>query len=143
MLLEQRGSIVRNRGFTLIELMIVVAILGILAAIAIPQYMNYIARTKKNAVVSNYNTAAHFVKNEYSKRAAGDLASGDAIADLNRGNKKNPYDTSLDAFTMSASSASANGEIVLSATNLQTDNTVILTGFVDGALIGNFTIRYE
>ncbi|MBZ2189679.1 pilin [Alcanivorax sp. JB21] len=47
-----------QKGFTLIELMIVVAIIGILAAIAIPQYQNYIARSQ---MTTGYSTVRSLV----------------------------------------------------------------------------------
>ena len=45
----------KQQGFTLIELMIVVAIIGILAAIAIPAYQDYIARSEISSGLSTVN----------------------------------------------------------------------------------------
>jgi len=47
-----------QKGFTLIELMIVVAIIAILAAIAIPAYQGYIADSKDSKAAANYQMVA-------------------------------------------------------------------------------------
>lgn len=69
-----------NKAFTLIELMIVVAILGILAALAIPAFIGYVKRSKTAEAVGNLNSlfksAASYMQSERASQGLTGASTG-------------------------------------------------------------------
>ena len=72
-----------QKGFTLIELMIVVAIIAILAAIAIPQYQNYVARSQVSRVMGETSAVKTAIEDcKLNNKAADECFIGWTVSNL-------------------------------------------------------------
>ena len=62
-------NIASHRGFTLVELIIVIVLLAVLAAIAIPSYSNMIITNRMTTEVNSFVSDLHYAKTEAIKRS--------------------------------------------------------------------------
>ena len=112
-----------QKGFTLIELMIVVAIIGILAAVALPAYQDYTVRAKTSEVVLAASGGKTAVAEAY--QTLGHMPLGLASAGFTT--QSSPYVSSLDYSSGSATVAT----IVATASTKEpkiSGSTVMLAG---------------
>lgn len=101
-----------QQGFTLIELMIVVAIIGILAAVALPAYQDYTARAKVSEVVLAASTCRSAVT-----EASQTGFSADAVANGFGCGETGQNDPAPSQY-VKAITTTAKGEIVVEAQNI-------------------------
>ena len=88
-----------KKGFTLVELLVVVAILGVLAAVGIVAYSGYIGGAKRTATSLNHNTAVKFLNTQLTKCLYNDKTS--LLTGTN--NQDNYYDVQCSSNSTSTS----------------------------------------
>jgi len=115
-----------QKGFTLIELMIVVAIIGILAAIAIPSYQDYTRKARFTEVV---NAAAPYKLGVEECSQDGSCIAAGAIAGITTGSNGFPALPSSYPANVASIAVSGAGVITVTAANANglTGETYILT----------------
>lgn len=102
-------NIVRSaqKGFTLIELMIVVAIIGILAAVALPAYQDYTVRAKVSELIlagSSYKTAiAEKYQSDNNSSSAGSNITVNVVGKMTNGSVSNGGTITIEGSSASTS----------------------------------------
>jgi len=119
-----------QKGFTLIELMIVVAIIGILSAIAIPQYQNYVGRSQVSRVMAETGALKTAVE---SCILEGRLAIGGAAGECDPGGTGSNLLAAATGTSTMVTGTPAAGQGTVGVTNPLVAATVLTATFGNNA----------